>query len=112
MNFSNHKSITLLIFTSLQEGIVKSILLPTARILSTSRFTFPNGSMARFVLANKYLETIFILIIRLGNVMAKNHLMVPIQWFFKAFEKVFNADKTDKNDEEPTNISKENNRLR
>ncbi|XP_014234232.1 WD repeat-containing protein 81 isoform X1 [Trichogramma pretiosum] len=74
----------------IHEVIVKSILLPTVRILSTSRFSFPNGSMARFVLANKYLEILLILIIRLGNVMAKNHLTVPIQRFFMTFEKVYN----------------------
>lgn len=96
----------------LQEMIVKSILLPTVRILSTSRFAFPNGAMARFVLANKYLETVFLLVIRLGNVMAKNHLTLPIQRFFIAFEKVFNSEKFEKNDDEQTSISKENNRLR
>ncbi|XP_001601532.3 WD repeat-containing protein 81 isoform X2 [Nasonia vitripennis] len=94
----------------IHEGIVKSILLPTVRILSTTRFTFPNGAMARFVLANKYLETLFILIVRLGNVMANNHLTTPIQRFFAAFEKVFNTDKP-QNNEDDLNISKDNNRL-
>lgn len=97
--------------TKFQEGVVKSILLPTVRILSTTRFTFPNGAMARFVLANKYLETLFILIVRLGNVMANNHLTTPIQRFFAAFEKVFNTEKSEKNDED-LNTSKDNNRLR
>ncbi|XP_023248259.1 WD repeat-containing protein 81 [Copidosoma floridanum] len=93
----------------IHEVIVKSILLPTVRILSTSKFSFPNGAMARFVLANKYLETLFILIIRLGNVMAKNHLTVPIQRLFMAFEKVFNSEKSDKNEENALSTLKESN---
>lgn len=56
--------------------------------------------MARFVLANKYLETLLILIIRLGNVMAKNHLTLPIQRFFIAFEKAFSTEKFEKNEED------------
>lgn len=71
--------------------------------MSTSKFTFPNGTMARFVLTNKYLETLFILIVRLGNVMAKNHLTVPIQRFFVAFEKIADLEKTNKNDEDVSN---------
>jgi WD repeat-containing protein 81 len=87
-------------------------LLPIARILSTSRFIFPNGAIARFVLANKYLETLFILIIRLGNVMAKNHLTVPIQRFFGAFDKVFNTQQSEKNEDVETTTLKQNDCLR
>ncbi|XP_011502923.1 PREDICTED: WD repeat-containing protein 81 [Ceratosolen solmsi marchali] len=94
----------------IHEGIVKSILLPIARIFSTSKFMFPNGATARFVLTNKYLEALFILIMRLGNVMAKNHLTVPIQRFFGAFDKVFNNEQPEKN-ESQSNTLKQNNFL-
>ncbi|KYN05036.1 WD repeat-containing protein 81 [Cyphomyrmex costatus] len=73
----------------LHEPIVKSILHPTVRILSTARFTFPNGTLARVALAEKCLEAMFILSLRLGNVITKNHLAVPIQRFFLAFDKAF-----------------------
>ncbi|XP_011058187.1 PREDICTED: WD repeat-containing protein 81 isoform X2 [Acromyrmex echinatior] len=73
----------------LHEPIVKSILHPTVRILSTARFTFPNGTLARIALAEKCLEAMFILSLRLGNVITKNHLAVPIQRFFLAFDKAF-----------------------
>ena len=62
---------------------------PTVRILSTARFTFPNGTLARIALAEKCLEAMFILSLRLGNVITKNHLAVPIQRFFLAFDKAF-----------------------
>ncbi|KAJ8680450.1 hypothetical protein QAD02_016237 [Eretmocerus hayati] len=91
----------------INDGIVKSILLPTVRIVSTSKFTFPNGATARFVLANKYLETLLILIVRLGNVMARNHLTTPIQRFFVAFEKAFNTETVDRNDESITDTDLE-----
>ncbi|XP_024940811.1 WD repeat-containing protein 81 isoform X1 [Cephus cinctus] len=73
----------------LHEIILKSILHPTVRILSTTRYTFPNGVIARSALADKYLETLFSLSLRLGNVMTKSHLTVPIQRFFLAFDKAF-----------------------
>ncbi|KAM0737071.1 WD repeat-containing protein 81 [Formica fusca] len=73
----------------LHEPIVKSILHPTVRILSTARFTFPNGTLARFALAEKCLEAMFALSLRLGSVITKNHLAVPIQRFFLAFDKAF-----------------------
>ncbi|XP_039306843.1 WD repeat-containing protein 81 isoform X3 [Solenopsis invicta] len=74
----------------LHELIVKSILHPTVRILSTARFTFPNGTLARIALAEKCLEAMFTLSLRLGSVITKNHMTVPIQRFFLAFEKTFN----------------------
>ncbi|XP_036144905.1 WD repeat-containing protein 81 isoform X6 [Monomorium pharaonis] len=73
----------------LHEPIVKSILHPTIRILSTARFTFPNGTLARVALAEKCLEAMSTLSLRLGSVITKNHLAVPIQRFFLAFDKVF-----------------------
>lgn len=57
------------------------------RILSTTKYTFPNGVSARQVLADKFLKVMFTLSIRLGSVMIKNHLAVPIQRFFLAFDK-------------------------
>ncbi|XP_076179817.1 WD repeat domain 81 isoform X2 [Ptiloglossa arizonensis] len=74
----------------LHEPIVKAILYPTVRILSSTRFTFPNGIIARTVLAEKCLDTMFMFSLRLGSVIIKNHLAVPIQRFFLAFDKSFN----------------------
>ncbi|XP_046142693.1 WD repeat-containing protein 81 isoform X2 [Osmia bicornis bicornis] len=74
----------------LHESIVKAILYPTVRILSSTRFTFPNGVEARNVMAEKCLETLFMFSLRLGSVITRNHLAVPIQRFFLAFDKSFN----------------------
>lgn len=69
---------------------MKAILYPTVRILSSTRFTFPNGLVARTVMAEKYLETIFMFSLRLGSVVVKNHLAVLVQRLFLAFDKSFN----------------------
>ncbi|CAL7948675.1 unnamed protein product [Xylocopa violacea] len=78
----------------LHEPIVKTILYPTVRILSSTRFTFPSGIVARTIMAEKCLETLFMFSVRLGSVVTKNHLAVPIQRFFLAFDKSFNQDVT------------------
>lgn len=72
----------------LYETIVKSILQPTVRILSTTRYSFPNRDIARSALAEKCLEILSSLCIRLGSATTKSHLSVPIQRFFLAFEKI------------------------
>lgn len=43
-------------------------------------------------MAEKCLETLFTFSLRLGDVITKNHLAVPIQRFFLAFDKSFNQD--------------------
>lgn len=77
---------------------MKSILLPIIKILISGRYTFPNGAVARSILVHKYLETLAILINRLGNVMAKNHLSVLISRFLSGFDKIFNRQKQDVNE--------------
>ncbi|XP_050471214.1 WD repeat-containing protein 81 isoform X1 [Bombus huntii] len=79
----------------LHEPIVKAILYPTVRILSSTRFTFPNGIIARSIMTEKCLETLFMFSLRLGSVITRNHLAVPIQRFFLAFDKSFNQDVTE-----------------
>ncbi|CAG5101181.1 Similar to WDR81: WD repeat-containing protein 81 (Homo sapiens) [Cotesia congregata] len=74
---------------ALYETIVKSILHPAVRILSTTRYSFPSGVNARLALANKCLEVLSSFSIRLGSATTKSHLSVPIQRFFLAFDKVF-----------------------
>ncbi|XP_011308570.1 WD repeat-containing protein 81 isoform X2 [Fopius arisanus] len=74
---------------ALNETIVRSILHPTVRILSTTRYTYPSGAIARQALADKLLEAMSNLSIRIGSTATKCHLSVPIQRFFLAFDKVF-----------------------
>ncbi|XP_012271858.1 WD repeat-containing protein 81 [Orussus abietinus] len=73
----------------LHETILKSILHPTVRLISTTRYVFPNGSTARHALADKYLRALLRLAQRLGNSATSVHLAGPIHRFFLAFDKAF-----------------------
>lgn len=79
-----------------QEIITKGVLHPAIRVLSTTRFAFPSGSTARVTLANKYLEAMHVLGVRLGKATVRSDLSVSIQRFFLAFDKANNSitDKT------------------
>ncbi|XP_012263057.1 WD repeat-containing protein 81 [Athalia rosae] len=74
---------------ALHEIILRSILHPAVRILSTTRYTFPNGTIARSALADKYIAVAFCLSQRLGSEMSKTQIAVSIQRFFLAFDKAY-----------------------
>lgn len=91
-----------LLIESISEIIVKSILYPTVKILSTTKYTFPSGCLARKTLANKYLDVISNLSIRLGVSTTKTHLFIPIQRFFLSFDKIYQNN----NNEQDLNVNK------
>lgn len=73
----------------MQDEILKNILHPTVRLLGTTKFVYPSGSIARNVLARKYLDTLYVLALRIGADMSRTNLAVPaLQRFFLIFNKV------------------------
>ncbi|XP_060522170.1 WD repeat-containing protein 81 [Cylas formicarius] len=70
------------------QDIFTNIIHPTVRLLGSIKHVFPNGSIGRNVLARKYIDTLYILSIRIGSDMSRKYLSVPsLQRFFLLFDK-------------------------
>lgn len=84
-----------LIPVSFLQDILSGVLHPTVRLLGSTKYLFPSGSLARNVLARKYVDTLYVLAVRMGSDMTRKYLAVPaLQRFFYVYDKVFvNGDK-------------------
>ncbi|KAK3930332.1 WD repeat-containing protein 81 [Frankliniella fusca] len=68
--------------------ILKTILHPAVRLLSTTRMAYPSGWVARMAVTTKFCDALYLLSLRLGREMTHRHLAVPaLQRFFLTFSK-------------------------
>lgn len=80
----------------LQDVILKNILNPAVRLVSTTRFVFPSGHLARSAVATKFVDAVYVLSLRIGCEMTRKNLAVPsLQRFFLAFDKAHGRKKND-----------------
>lgn len=84
------------IMEQLQEVILRNIVKPTIRLLNSTHFVMPSGFLARGILARKLVDLLYILTIRVGSEIAKEHLCVPhLQRFFLIFDKAYGIEDPD-----------------
>lgn len=70
--------------------ILKTILHPAIRLVSTTRFVFPSGCIARRAVTAKFVDALYVLALRIGCEMTRRHLAIPsLQRFFLTFDRAF-----------------------
>ena len=66
------------------------ILHPAIRLVSTTRFMFPSGYIARSAVTAKFVDAVYVVALRIGSDMTRQHLAVPsLQRFFLIFDKAY-----------------------
>ncbi|XP_044733359.1 WD repeat-containing protein 81 [Chrysoperla carnea] len=75
---------------NLQDNILKHIIIPSIRLVGTTRATFPNGSIARSALTCKLIDTLYFIMRRSeGSGISQDIFMPALQRFFLIFDKTF-----------------------
>lgn len=91
------------IMEHMQDTILKNIIKPVIRLLNSTHFVMPSGFLARGVLARKLIDLFYVLTVRIGTEIAREHLCIPhIQRFFMIFNKAYGID--DPNDSNPEEL--------
>ncbi|CAG2226311.1 WDR81 [Mytilus edulis] len=72
----------------LKETIVKEILQQVIRVVSSPSHNFPSGSTMRTVICHKFIDVVYILGIRIGFEMTRQHMTKLLQNFFVCFNPV------------------------
>ena len=83
----------------LQETIFKDIILPILKIVSSVHISFPTCNRARSVICYKIIDALYVISLRIGFEMTRDHMTFVLQKFFAAFNRVY-----EHTDEETTDL--------
>ena len=72
-----------------QESFIKEALKPLLKLVTTVTVQFPSGPTVRGVIMYKLIDVLYILGLRLGFELTRNHLTNLLQTFFKPFDHVY-----------------------
>lgn len=73
----------------LQETIIKEVLGPTIKLVSSPSCHFPGGSTIRTVICHKLVDVVYVIGLRLGFEMTRNQMTGVLKDFFSSFNQVY-----------------------
>ncbi|XP_056021929.1 WD repeat-containing protein 81-like isoform X3 [Ostrea edulis] len=74
---------------TLQETIIKEVLGPTIKLVSSPSHHFPGGSSIRTVICHKLVDVVYVIGLRLGFEQTRNQLTGVVNEFFASFNQVY-----------------------
>ncbi|XP_022246523.1 WD repeat-containing protein 81-like isoform X1 [Limulus polyphemus] len=81
----------------LQDVIIKDIIYPVVRLVSSLRITFPRGVQSRTIVTHKLIDSLYMLGLRIGFEMTRKYLSLVLQRFFASFDRAYeNHENNDK----------------
>lgn len=73
----------------LQETIIKEVLGPTIKLVSSPFCHFPGSSTIRTVICHKLVDVVYVIGLRLGFEMTRNQMTGVLKDFFSSFNQVY-----------------------
>ncbi|XP_064623672.1 WD repeat-containing protein 81-like [Lineus longissimus] len=74
---------------NLEDMIFNNIMLPLLRLASSGSVSFPSGGHARSVICYKFIDVLYLIGLRIGFEMTRNHMTPMLTRFFASFDRVF-----------------------